>query len=71
MTADHGNCETMRDPETGGPHTAHTTSPVPIILAGCPGALLKNGRLSDVATTVLKLMQLAKPLAMTDTSLLH
>ena len=34
VTADHGNCELMRDPETGGPHTAHTTNPVPVVLTG-------------------------------------
>ena len=38
VTADHGNCELMRDPETGGPHTAHTTNPVPVVLLGGAGA---------------------------------
>ena len=38
VTADHGNCETMVDPVTGGPHTAHTTNPVPVILVGGPRA---------------------------------
>ena len=47
VTADHGNCEMMIDPETGGPHTAHTLNPVPVILVGGPpGAKLRDGRLS-------------------------
>jgi len=50
VTADHGNCETMIDPESGGPHTAHTTNPVPVALVGGPvGATLHNGRLGDLA----------------------
>ena len=40
VTADHGNCELMRDPVTGGPHTAHTTNPVPVLLMGGAGAAL-------------------------------
>jgi 2,3-bisphosphoglycerate-independent phosphoglycerate mutase len=40
VTADHGNCETMIDPETGGPHTAHTLNPVPVILWAAPGRAL-------------------------------
>ncbi len=60
VTADHGNCETMIDPNTGGPHTAHTTNPVPVILVGGPeGAGLRNGRLADLAPTLLQLMGLA------------
>ena len=43
VTADHGNCELMRDPETGGPHTAHTTNPVPVVLMG-GGAGVVAGR---------------------------
>ncbi|MEP9375169.1 2,3-bisphosphoglycerate-independent phosphoglycerate mutase [Aquabacter sp. CN5-332] len=69
VTADHGNCELMRDPETGIPHTAHTTNPVPIFLAGRPGFALKDGRLADVAPTLLALMGLPKPEQMTGTSL--
>ena len=46
VTADHGNCELMRDPETGGPHTAHTTNPVPVLLLG--GAT-REGRLANRA----------------------
>ena len=65
-TADHGNCEMMRDPITGGPHTAHTTNPVPVFLAGGPaGIQLHDGMLADLAPTILKLMQLPQPAAMT------
>lgn len=71
VTADHGNCETMLDPETGGPHTAHTLNPVPVALVGGPeGATLREGRLSDLAPTVLDLMGLPKPPEMTGQSLL-
>jgi 2,3-bisphosphoglycerate-independent phosphoglycerate mutase len=71
ITADHGNCEMMRDPETGGPHTSHTTNPVPLLLTGRAGISLNNGRLADIAPTVLELMGLAKPLEMTGASLLR
>jgi 2,3-bisphosphoglycerate-independent phosphoglycerate mutase len=70
VTADHGNCELMRDPLTGGPHTAHTTNPVPLFLAGRPGAILHEGRLADLAPTLLDLMELPKPPEMTGTSLI-
>ncbi len=72
ITADHGNCETMTDPETGQPHTAHTTNPVPVILVGGPkGAKLRaGGRLADLAPTLLALMALAQPPEMTGKSLL-
>jgi 2,3-bisphosphoglycerate-independent phosphoglycerate mutase len=71
VTADHGNAELMRDPETGGPHTAHTTNPVPVLLMSGPaGARLRDGRLADVAPTLLALMGLAQPAAMTGRSLL-
>jgi 2,3-bisphosphoglycerate-independent phosphoglycerate mutase len=70
ITADHGNCELMRDPETGGPHTAHTTNPVPVLLVGKPGATLRDGRLADLAPTLLDLMDLEKPAEMTGSSLL-
>jgi 2,3-bisphosphoglycerate-independent phosphoglycerate mutase len=64
--ADHGNCETMIDPVTGGPHTAHTTNPVPLLLVGGPaGARLSSGRLADVAPTALALMGLDAPPEMT------
>jgi 2,3-bisphosphoglycerate-independent phosphoglycerate mutase len=72
VTADHGNCEMMKDPETGGPHTAHTTNPVPVVLAGGPpGASLADGRLADVAPTLLALMHQPQPAAMTGVSLLR
>lgn len=71
VTADHGNCETMIDPATGKPHTAHTTNPVPVILFGGPaGARLRSGRLADVAPTVLALMGLPKPPEMTGENLM-
>jgi 2,3-bisphosphoglycerate-independent phosphoglycerate mutase len=72
VTADHGNCEMMRDPETGGPHTAHTTNPVPLVLLGARNrALLADGRLADIAPTLLELMDLPKPPEMTGVSLLR
>ena len=71
VTADHGNCELMVDPETGGAHTAHTTNLVPVALVGGPaGAGLRNGRLADLAPTLLELMKLPKPAEMTGESLL-
>ncbi|MGI3170268.1 2,3-bisphosphoglycerate-independent phosphoglycerate mutase [Pseudooceanicola sp. C21-150M6] len=71
LTADHGNCEVMVDPETGGPHTAHTTNLVPVALFGGPaGAVLRNGRLADLAPTLLQLMGLPQPEEMTGESLL-
>ena len=71
VTADHGNCETMVGPDTGGPHTAHTTNPVPVILFGGPeGATLHDGRLADLAPTLLQLMGLPQPPEMTGGSLL-
>ncbi|RYJ04368.1 MAG: 2,3-bisphosphoglycerate-independent phosphoglycerate mutase [Acetobacteraceae bacterium] len=72
VTADHGNCELMKDPTTGGPHTAHTTNPVPVLLVGGPaGARLADGRLADVAPTLLALMGQPQPTAMTGVSLLR
>lgn len=72
VTADHGNCETMTDPVTGEPHTAHTTNPVPVILVGGPaGARLRSGgRLADLAPTLLELMGLPQPPEMTGRSLI-
>ncbi|SOC08200.1 phosphoglycerate mutase [Rhodobacter sp. JA431] len=71
VTADHGNCETMIDPETGGPHTAHTTNLVPVALVGGPeGVKLREGRLADLAPTLLQLMQLPVPEEMTGESLI-
>ena len=72
VTADHGNCEMMRDPQTGGPHTAHTTNPVPVFCMGAPaGATMHDGILADLAPTVLALLGLKQPEAMTGKSLLE
>ncbi len=72
VTADHGNCEVMIDPETGGPHTAHTLNPVPVVLVGGPpGARLRNGRLSDLAPTLLELMGVEQPPEMGGQSLIE
>jgi 2,3-bisphosphoglycerate-independent phosphoglycerate mutase len=66
VTADHGNCELMIDPKTGGPHTAHTTNPVPFVLARGPAAGLRGGgSLRDVGPTLLRLMGLEPPPEMT------
>jgi 2,3-bisphosphoglycerate-independent phosphoglycerate mutase len=72
ITADHGNAEMMRDPETGEPHTAHTTNPVPFIVVNPPAAIrrLEDGRLADVAPTLLALLGLGQPAAMTGHSLI-
>jgi 2,3-bisphosphoglycerate-independent phosphoglycerate mutase len=71
LTADHGNIEMMEDPHTHEPYTAHTTLDVPIFVFGAPpGSRLKNGRLADVAPTVLDMMGLAQPALMTGHSLL-
>jgi 2,3-bisphosphoglycerate-independent phosphoglycerate mutase len=73
VTADHGNAELMRDPQTGGPHTAHTTNPVPVLLLGGPEGvgLAEEGQLADVAPTLLALLGLPQPAAMTGRSLLR
>ena len=71
VTADHGNCEMMRDPKTGGPHTAHTLNPVPVLVVGARNrALVAGGRLADIAPTLLELMEMPKPREMTGSSLL-
>ncbi|MCY4288967.1 MAG: 2,3-bisphosphoglycerate-independent phosphoglycerate mutase [Aestuariivita sp.] len=71
VTADHGNCETMINPSTGQPHTAHTCNLVPIFLVGGPsGVELRDGRLADVAPTLLDLLAIRPPHEMTGTSLL-
>ncbi len=72
VCADHGNCEMMIDLDTGGPHTAHTTNLVPVILmgAGQGVSLRSGGRLGDLAPTLLALMGLPQPAEMTGRSLL-
>jgi 2,3-bisphosphoglycerate-independent phosphoglycerate mutase len=69
VTADHGNCEQMWDPETNGPHTAHTTNPVGVILVEPEGrrttAALRDGALCDVAPTLLGIIGVPQPAAMT------
>ncbi len=72
ITADHGNCELMVDPETGEPHTAHTTNPVPLhwITPDPKGRQLRDGTLADLAPTLLELLGLAVPVEMTGHSLL-
>ncbi|MEM6362852.1 MAG: 2,3-bisphosphoglycerate-independent phosphoglycerate mutase [Planctomycetota bacterium] len=74
VTADHGNCEQMIDPETGGPHTAHTTFDVPLIVVDDErrdATLRADGRLADIAPTVLEIMGLDIPEEMTGQSLLE
>ncbi|WP_041531929.1 2,3-bisphosphoglycerate-independent phosphoglycerate mutase [Syntrophotalea carbinolica] len=72
ITADHGNCEQMADAK-GAPHTAHTSNPVPVILVDPDrtGVKLRNGILADLAPTLLELMGIDKPAAMTGRSLLE
>lgn len=71
VTADHGNCELMKDPDNGGPHTAHTLDKVPLVLVNGPAeAKLSSGRLADVAPTLLDLMGLPQPAEMTGGTLL-
>ncbi len=72
ITADHGNAELMRDPKSREPHTAHTMNLVPAVLVNPPARVtgLADGRLADVAPTLLELMDLPKPAAMTGRSLL-
>jgi 2,3-bisphosphoglycerate-independent phosphoglycerate mutase len=76
ITADHGNAELLIDPSTGGPHTAHTTNPVPCILVAAPGTglegatLRSGGRLSDVAPTILDLLGIPRSSQMTGQSLI-
>ena len=73
VLADHGNCEQMIDPATGGPHTAHTTYPVELIVMDdrMKGKVLKDhGRLADVAPTALEMMGLSKPAEMSGRSLI-
>src|SRR5439155_9403192 len=74
VTADHGNCEQMIDPATGGPHTAHTTYDVPLIVVDDRfrgKKLREGGRLADIAPTTLHMMGLEKPAEMTGRSLIQ
>ncbi len=76
ITADHGNVEQMIDLRTGEPHTAHTTNPVPFIVADFSGELgngrhLRDGCLGDVAPTILDILKIAQPSEMTGRSLLE
>ena len=72
ITADHGNAEQMRDEETGQAHTAHTLNPVPLILVNAPANVtgLSDGKLADIAPTLLDLMKIPQPAAMTGHPLL-
>ena len=70
ITADHGNSEQMIDYKTGEPHTAHTTNPVPLILVGMDNVTLREGKLADLAPTMLDIMGLEKPEEMTGESLI-
>lgn len=69
ITADHGNSETMMD-ENGNPHTAHTTVPVPVIVTKDGISLRGDGALSDLAPTMLDLLEVEKPSDMTGSSLI-
>jgi 2,3-bisphosphoglycerate-independent phosphoglycerate mutase len=69
LIADHGNCETMINPD-GSPNTAHTTNPVPIILIDKDLTSIRNGILGDIAPTILKLMGIEKPKSMTQKALI-
>jgi 2,3-bisphosphoglycerate-independent phosphoglycerate mutase len=71
LTADHGNLEMMRDPATGQPHTAHTVGPVPLVYLGRRATLDDGGSLRDLAPTMLDLLGLPKPAAMTGHSLVR
>ena len=71
ITADHGNAEQMIDYKTGEPHTAHTTNPVPLVLIGMEDVKLKEGKLADLAPTMLDIMGLEKPEEMTGESLIE
>jgi len=68
LTADHGNAEMMIDPATGGPHTAHTTNPVPLVIVGDgagPRHLRTGGSLRDVGPTILNMLGIEPPQEMT------
>jgi 2,3-bisphosphoglycerate-independent phosphoglycerate mutase len=71
VTADHGNCEMMIDPATGGPHTAHTTNPVPLVVVDPDGdrPLRPGGALCDVGPTLLAMLGVEQPAEMTGVDL--
>jgi 2,3-bisphosphoglycerate-independent phosphoglycerate mutase len=70
VTADHGNVEQMSDPASGQSHTAHTTNPVPLVFLGRPARIGRDGSLRDIAPTMLHLLGLPQPAAMTGQPLL-
>jgi 2,3-bisphosphoglycerate-independent phosphoglycerate mutase len=72
ITADHGNAEMMIDPATGGPHTAHTTNPVPFIVIAeddRPFQLRSDGSLRDISPTILAMLELPEPKEMSGADL--
>jgi 2,3-bisphosphoglycerate-independent phosphoglycerate mutase len=71
VTADHGNCELMKDPDTGGPHTAHTTNPVPVVLMGGNKPHIGDGRLADLAPTLLDLLGIDQPREMSGRTIIQ
>jgi 2,3-bisphosphoglycerate-independent phosphoglycerate mutase len=73
ITADHGNCEQLWDYEENCPHTAHTLNRVPVVLVGAPAGVkrLRDGRLADLAPTLLELMGVARPVEMDGISLMR
>jgi len=74
VTADHGNADQLFNPETGGPHTAHTLNPVELVISSpenSPLSLQQGGKLGDIAPTILKLMDLPQPEAMTGDCLIQ
>lgn len=70
VTADHGNADQMFDPETNQPHTAHTTNPVPLIVSGYDCTLREGGVLADIIPTMLQILGIPQPAAMTGQSLI-
>ena len=72
LTADHGNAECMVDPDTGKPHTAHTTNPVPFVLINAKENynLANDGKLADIVPTILDIMNIKQPEQMDGKSLL-
>ena len=73
ITADHGNVELMVDPATGGPVTSHTNGPVPLVHVSnqANSFSLKPGRLSDIAPTLLNMLDMQQPTEMSGENLLH